>query len=79
LVILLLNKVDIVYVNEARNALNRFNREKYYSTPLEVANVVLDDNRKMVTISAFANVVEASDYMEKAKGQIQRRKRERPQ
>ncbi len=67
LVILLLNKVDIVYVNEARNALNRFNREKYYNTPLEVTNVVLDDNRKMVTISAFANVVEASDYMEKAR------------
>ena len=67
MVILLLNKVDIVYVNEARNALNRFNKEKYYNIPLEVANVVLDDNRKMVTISSFANVVEASDYMERVK------------
>ncbi len=65
MVILLLDKVDIVYVNEARNALNRFNREKYYSTPLEVQNVNLDDNRKMVTISSFANVVDAQDYMDK--------------
>jgi len=67
MVVLLLNKVDIVYVNEARNALNRYNKEKFYNTPLEVTNVVLDDNRKMVTIANFANVIDASDYMEKVK------------
>jgi len=67
MVILLLDKVDIVYVNEARNALNRFNKEKYYSTPLDVTNVNLDENRKMVTISSFTNVVDAQDYMEKIK------------
>ena len=51
----------------ARNALNRFNKEKYYSTPLDVTNVNLDENRKMVTISSFTNVVDAQDYMEKIK------------
>lgn len=67
LVILLLNKVDIVYVNEARNALNRFNKEKYYNTPLEVLHQNLDNDRKMVSISAFSNVIEAQDYLEKVK------------
>ena len=67
LVVLLLNKVDVVYVNEARNALNRYNKEKYYNLTLDVSNLVLDETRKMVTIASFSNIMEATDYMEKAK------------
>jgi hypothetical protein len=67
MVMLLLDKVDIVYVTEARNALGRFNRENYSTAGLEVNTVPLDDNRKMVLVSGFPDVVAALEYHDKAK------------
>jgi hypothetical protein len=66
LVVLLLEKVDPVYVNEARNALNRYNRDKYSGRTLELTSSNLDENRKMIAIAAFDGVVEANDYMKRA-------------
>lgn len=67
LVVLLLDKVDVVYINEARNALNRYNREKFTSKTLELgATTPFDDTRKMIPIAAFQGVVEAHDYMTRA-------------
>jgi hypothetical protein len=59
--------VDIVYVSEARNAMGRFNRESYPTNGLEVTMVPLDDNRKMVLVSGFTDVVTALEYYDKAK------------
>jgi len=68
LVVLLLEKVDVVYINEARNALNRYNREKFTPKLLELAATTpFDETRKMIPIAAFQGVVEAHDYMTRAK------------
>ncbi|WP_336518577.1 hypothetical protein [Pollutibacter soli] len=63
-VALVLDKVDIVYVNEARQALNRYNREKYYSTPLEISIKPLNDDVKLVIIDSFPDAGAAVNYLE---------------
>ncbi|ULQ57042.1 tetratricopeptide repeat protein [Flavihumibacter rivuli] len=65
-VILVLDKVDPVYVNEARNAFDRYNRENYYNQKLPAAVASLTDTIKLVTITGFANEQAAIDYIEKA-------------
>jgi tetratricopeptide (TPR) repeat protein len=67
MVMLLLDKVDIVYVTEARNALGRFNRESYAGQNLEVTTQPLDDNRKMVLVATFSDVAAALEYYENAR------------
>jgi outer membrane protein assembly factor BamD (BamD/ComL family) len=67
LVVLLLDKVDVVYINEARNALNRYNREKFTQKALELtATTTFDETRKIIPIATFKGVVEAHDYMTRA-------------
>ncbi|MFZ9661647.1 MAG: hypothetical protein ACO29O_07195, partial [Chitinophagaceae bacterium] len=63
-VILLLDKVDVVFVNEAKNAIGRFNRS--VSPSSTVSLVSLDENRKFIVISSFQNFVEASSYRDNA-------------
>ncbi len=66
-VAIVLNKVDRVYVSEARNAYNRYNKEKYYNKVMEVGNQDVNDTLKLVVISPFDNANAAIDYMEKAR------------
>lgn len=65
--VVLLNKVDVVFGNEARNAFARYNREKYYSLPLEQNVIPLNDSLKLLVIGGFQNVQGAVDYVLKAK------------
>ncbi|HYC28898.1 MAG TPA: hypothetical protein VEB42_08780, partial [Chitinophagaceae bacterium] len=67
LVIVVLDKVDPVYVTEARNAFNRYNREKYYTKTIDVVNVPLDDNIKLVVMNNFENASTAIEYVEKTR------------
>ena len=67
LVMLLLDKVDIVYVSEARNALSRFNRERFMALNLGMGAVDLDASRKMVLVGTFPDVAAALEYYELAK------------
>jgi outer membrane protein assembly factor BamD (BamD/ComL family) len=66
-VLLVLDKVDPVYVNEAKNALARYNREKFYQQALEVTPQQLTDEIRLVYVGAFPDAVAALDYLEKAK------------
>ncbi|HEX2535724.1 MAG TPA: hypothetical protein VHK69_18410, partial [Chitinophagaceae bacterium] len=66
MVLLILRKVDAVFVNEARNAFSRFNRERYYSQPMEIGIHPLNDSTKLLVIGAFNNAVFATDYVQKA-------------
>ena len=66
-IVLVLNKVDPVYVNEARNAFNRYHREQYYGKPIEVSSETLNDDTKLVIMKGFGNAAEALDYIAKAK------------
>jgi hypothetical protein len=67
MVVLVLDKVDVVYVNEARMALIRYNKEKYYNQPLEVVPFPLDDNLKLVQIKTFTDAGAALSYLEKTR------------
>ncbi len=66
-VAVVMNKVDPVYISEARNAFIRYNRESFYSKNLEIVNAAVDDSIKLVLIQGFQNSSEALDYMEKAR------------
>jgi tetratricopeptide (TPR) repeat protein len=66
-VVLVLDKVDVVYVNEARMALGRFNKEKFYQIPLELTPLPLTEDIKMVQVGMFPDVVAALDYVDKAR------------
>jgi hypothetical protein len=66
-VVIVMNKVDPVYVTEARNAFNRFDHENYYSKPIEINNSALNDTTKLVVLNGFQNANEALEYVGKAR------------
>jgi lipopolysaccharide biosynthesis regulator YciM len=66
-VAIIMNKVDPVYISEARNAFNRFNKEEYYGKNFQVVNASLDDSIKLVLIEGFENNSDAVSYLEKAR------------
>lgn len=65
--VLVMDKVDPVYVNEAKNAFVRYHRERYYNQALETAPVMLTDDIRFLTIGKFADAAAAADYVEKTK------------
>lgn len=67
MVALVLTKVDPVYITEARNAFNRYNKEKYFNRTFQLGNQALSDTVRMLTISSFDNANAAIDYVEKAR------------
>lgn len=66
-VIIVLDKVDPVYVTETRNAFNRWNLENFYNQSLTIDNSALNDSLKLVVINSFENGAAALDYLRKAK------------
>jgi hypothetical protein len=65
--VIILDKVDPVFVNEAKNAFFRFNREKYYNQPLDLQLLALTNDIKLLLVSGFANAQAAIDYAQRAK------------
>jgi tetratricopeptide (TPR) repeat protein len=66
-VLILLDKVDPVYVTESKNAFSRFNTEEYFSLSLKTDNAAFTDTLKMIVIGNFANANDAQDYLTKIK------------
>jgi len=66
-VLIVLNKVDPVYVNETKNAFSRYNTEEYYGQQLTTGSSDLTDSIKMVVIGNFGNADDALQYLQKAK------------
>jgi hypothetical protein len=66
-VLMILEKVDGVYINEAKNAFNRFNKENFYGQPLEITKDVLDADRQLLVTASFTNGDAALEYYEKIK------------
>ena len=67
MVVLVLSKVDVVYQNEARRALIRYNGEKHSSLGLTATTVALDDQVKLIRVSSFPDAIAALKYLEEAK------------
>jgi outer membrane protein assembly factor BamD (BamD/ComL family) len=65
-VVLILNKVDNVFGNEARNAFNRYNKERYYNLPLTSQVMPLDAENRLLLIGSFTNMMQATEYVQKA-------------
>lgn len=66
-VLIVMDKVDPVYVSEARNAFNGYNTENFYSLSLTANNNSLNDSLKLVVIGNFPTDAAALDYMQNIK------------
>lgn len=66
-VMMVLNKVDYVYVNEAKNAFTRFNKGNYLLQNVEVKRDALDADRAILLFSKFDDAETAVKYFEKVK------------
>ena len=66
-VLIILDKVDGMFVAEVKNAFVRYHKEKYYSLPLDAGLVTFDNDKKLLVISGFATAQDAVDYVAKAK------------
>lgn len=66
-VILVLDKVDPVYVSEAANAFGRYNTETYYSLGLKTENASINDSLKLVVVGDFPDANGAMDYYKNVK------------
>ena len=65
-VVLVMDKVDPVYVNEAKNAFGRYNREKYYNRTIDINPLPLTDDTRFMLIGPLDDAAMAIDYMQKA-------------
>ncbi len=71
-VIMVLDKVDPVYVSESGNAFNRYNTETYYSLGLKTQNASLSDSLKLMITGSFPDEKSAMDYLKNAKAMAPR-------
>lgn len=70
IVILVLNKVDPVYVNESKNAFSRYNRDEFYNKPMTATLAELDTDNRLLLISPFKDATEAINYVEKTRPKV---------
>ena len=66
-VVMILDKVDGVYVNEAKNAFTRYNRENYFNKPIAINKDMLDKDKALLIFESFADANEALLYYDKIK------------
>lgn len=66
-VVIILNKVDPIFVNEAKNAFFRHNRNTYYNKQMQAELIDIDQDNRLLLISPFANSQEALDYVDQTR------------
>jgi len=59
--------VDPVFVNEARNAFYRYNRDTYFNKNMQAELVEIDNDNRLLLISPFKNAAEAIAYIDQTK------------
>lgn len=64
-VVIIMDKVDGVFINEAKNAFNRYNKQYFYNKPIETTSEIISDTIRLVLMSNFENVPAAFAYIEK--------------
>lgn len=64
---IILSKVDPVYVNETRNAFNRYNQMNFYNQKINVLNTKLSDSLNLVLLGPFSDAASAVLYVDKVK------------
>ncbi len=66
-VVLVMDKVDPVYVNEAKNAFARYHKEKYPDKNIAITPLPLTDDIRFVLFGLFDNAASALDYIDKTR------------
>lgn len=66
-VLIVLHKVDRIFVNEARNAFARHNRDVFYNKQMNAELVEIDDENRLLLVSPFKNAQEAIAYIDQTK------------
>lgn len=66
-VAMILDKVDGVYVNEARNAFVRFNKESMSTINVAITRDTIDATRSLLLFQSFATATDALKYFDKIK------------
>jgi tetratricopeptide (TPR) repeat protein len=64
---IILDQVDGMYVNEVKNAFNKYNLEKFYRQVIRSSTQPLDERYTMVLLGPFKNAGEAVDYVDKTR------------
>ena len=66
-VMLFLSKLDMVWMNETKNAFNIYNRGKYFNRQFNLSLTELDGEYRGLLIGSFNNAQAALDYLQAAK------------
>ena len=66
-VVLILNKVDVVFCNEAKNAFARYNRETFYNKQMTADLFQIDAENRLLLMSPFKDAPDAITYIENVK------------
>ena len=66
-VVMILDKVDGVYVAEAKNAFVRFNKESMSTINVSISRDTIDATRSLLLFQTFGNAAEALKYFDKIK------------
>lgn len=66
-VVVILHKVDPVFITEGKNAFNRFNQEHYYTQKIPLTIYSLNDSTKLFLMGPFVNASAAITYIDKTK------------
>lgn len=65
--VVVLNKVDNIFGNEARTAFARYNADKFATSGANVQLLPLDGDNKLLLIGAFTDVLGAINYVQEVK------------
>ena len=66
-VVIFTDKVDGVFVTEAKNAFNRYNKQTFYNKSYDITSEILTDTSRLVLMNNFANAEEAITYIDKVR------------
>lgn len=67
--VIVLNKVDGMFVGEARNAFNRFNQERFYNRRLPINTVTIVPEVQLLLVGPFPSASDAVSYTDLVKPQ----------
>ncbi len=64
-VIMVLDKVDVTYINESKNALGRYATDNFRGAGISVAKDTVNKENALLIFSSFANAEEALHFLTK--------------
>jgi hypothetical protein len=71
--VIILDKVDEVFVSEARNAFGRYNREKFYNQKINITPLPLTGQYNMILLGPFASAGDAVNYIDNVRASVSSR------